>query len=91
MGTSFQPATPVLTVSKIKMKWRIVFAVMVIMVCAIVDILMTHFGSHPTVVIDLIFVIVCLVIVFRPQWIDRWNAKNLEQTEKSGPDLRQWM
>ena len=91
MSTGSTPANAILALSKVRLKWRIVFAIFVLVVDAVIDILMVHYGSRPTFVFDFFIFILAVVVVFRPRWIDRWNEKEREQIEKSDPDLRQWM
>jgi len=90
MGTPSKPATSVLIISKMSVRRRILLAASLLVATATIDILMFHFGLHATGLIDLIIFILALLVIFRPQWIDRWNEKNREGIENSDPDLRRW-
>jgi len=83
--------TPAICFSKMSVKPRLVLAVMIVVVSIAVDVLMVHFGSHPTGFVDLISFTFALLIVFRPQWLDRWGRKFEKKIEKADPDLRRSM
>lgn len=91
MCAPHKPTTPILIISKMSLVLRILLAVGLLVLTAIIDILMFYLGLHATGLIDLLIVILALLVIFHLQWIDRWNKKNLEGIENSDPDLRRWM
>lgn len=90
MGIPSKAATGICIISKLSLKRLILLAAGLFIVSVTIDILMIHYGSHPTGFGDLIVLILALLIIFRPRWIDRWNEKNREGIENSDPDLRRW-
>jgi hypothetical protein len=91
METPSKSTTAILAISKISLKRRVLIAASIFVVSITVDILMFHYGLHATGFADLITFTLALLIIFRPQWLDRWNEKNRREIENSDPDLRRWM
>jgi hypothetical protein len=73
-------ASPFHNISKLSLKRRILIAAGLLAICLTVDILMFFISPHVGGGgLDLIILVFALLIILRPQWIDRWMKK----TEKN--------
>ena len=77
--------------SDMSLKLRILISAALIVVCGAVDVLFYRSGYLSGFIGDAICLIFVALILFRPQWIDRWNKRTLREIERGDPDLRKWM
>jgi hypothetical protein len=76
--------------SEMSIVLRIFLAVCVVATPIVLNIWILHFDPFSAAVTDSLLFLFALMLVFRPQWLDRWNRKEEERVKNWHSHPGQW-